>query len=125
VADFKDVELRIRGAKSGGNGQPSIHDVEGRVPGPGGKSVGRAPVVIAFAAVGRQRLVRLDAGEVGAAAPDRAPEMASRGSEIEQPPSGRKLQDPLAQQRVRRAGDFLPGVAFARHSVTLRPESMA
>jgi CHAT domain-containing protein len=35
VADFKDVELRIRGAKAGGNGQPSIHDVEVRVDGSG------------------------------------------------------------------------------------------
>lgn len=35
MADFKDVELRIRGAKAGGNGQPSVHDVEVRVDGSG------------------------------------------------------------------------------------------
>ena len=30
---YKDVEVRIRGAKAGGNGQPSIHDGEVRVEG--------------------------------------------------------------------------------------------
>ena len=35
MADFKDVELRIRGAKAGGNGKPSVHDVEVRVDGSG------------------------------------------------------------------------------------------
>ena len=35
MLDFKDVELRIRGAKSGGDGRPSVHDVEVRVDGSG------------------------------------------------------------------------------------------
>ena len=35
MADFKDVEVRIRGAKAGGNGQPSLHDVEVRFNGSG------------------------------------------------------------------------------------------
>ena len=35
MADFKDVEVRIRGAKTGGNGQPSRHDVEVRFNGSG------------------------------------------------------------------------------------------
>jgi len=35
MPSYKDVEIRIRGAKTGGNGQPSIHDVEVRVEGSG------------------------------------------------------------------------------------------
>jgi hypothetical protein len=35
VLEFKDVELRIRAAKSGGDGRPSVHDVEVRVDGSG------------------------------------------------------------------------------------------
>ncbi len=35
MSAYKDVEIRIRGAKAGGNGQPSVHDVEVRVEGSG------------------------------------------------------------------------------------------
>ena len=35
MLEFKDVELRIRGAKAGGDGRPSVHDVEVRVDGSG------------------------------------------------------------------------------------------